>query len=275
MTPLAGFGQRLAYGIEVVDAIGGGRVARPIRVDLEGRWAPRGLTPRSPYTRPSGWRDTPGVVRHASCLHALLYHPGLMAMPPADRHVAIRIHEHERRFVPRRIRVPLVDPQGIEQDDLTVHPIEQRVRRISMFPGAAYECSERMTGLRGRVVRGGVPVAWTRVTARYPEYGVIAGHAHGDDRGEFLLLVGGHPAPFSDPQGAIDVEITVSGPSDAPTPTGDVLSSLPEEVLPAPGDPDPISGGATPPGAYLQAPPIIVSLRLGRINAALPPFQLP
>ncbi|MBK7823668.1 hypothetical protein [Nannocystis sp.] len=274
MTPLPRSEQRLAQGIEVLDAVRGGRVARPIRVDLEGQWAPRNVTPGSPYTRPSGWRDSPGVSRHASCLHALLYHPALIALKPADRHVAIYIHDHARWFVPRRIRVPLVDPHDIERDDLGLHPIEQRIRHIAVFPGTAYEFSERMTGLRGQVLRDGVPVAWARIEALYPDHGdMVAGHAHGDDRGEFLLLVGAHPAPFVDPQGTIAVSIRVFGPSVPPAPATDVLAALPVEDLPTPGAPDPISAGTTPPAGYQAAPLFPVALRLGRISSAVLPFS--
>lgn len=273
MTSVPGSTHRLAQGIEVLDAVRGGRVARPIRVDLAGRWAPRGITPRSPYARPSGWYDTPGASRHASGLHALLYHPVLVALKPADRHVDVHIHDHARWFVPRRIRIPLVDPAGIEADDLSLHPVEQRLRRLSVFPGAGYECSERMTGLRGQLLRGGHAVPWARIEAVYPDHGdMLAGHAHGDDRGEFLLLLGGHPAPYAGPQGTIAVQLRIYGPPAPVAPTTDVQSLLPVEILPAPGAADPISAGITPPAGYQAAPLIPIALRLGRISSAVLPI---
>jgi hypothetical protein len=248
--------QRLAQGIEVLDAVRGERIVRALRVDLEGAWAPRGHTANSPYSRPAGWWERPGVTRHESGLHVLLYHPTIMALPATDRHVTVRIHDdHARRIVPRRLRLPLIDPQGLAADDLGLHPLAQRVRRPCVFPGAAYDFSARMTAVRGRVVRNKVPVPWTRVEARYPGHDVdyLAGVAHGDDRGEFLLLLGGHDNPYADPDDLIDVELRVYGPP-APAPA-DPFAALPLETLPAPDQPDTVSPGTTPPPGYVSAPP--------------------
>ena len=101
-------------------------------------------------------------------------------------------------MVPRRLRVPLVSlgaPENVSVLDAL--PVGQRSRTPSLYPGAAYDVSDRVTGLRGRVVRqrswsvrpgacrcggrasrrdcptGGPPVAW----------------AHGDQHGEFLLVL--------------------------------------------------------------------------------------
>ncbi len=257
--------QRLAQGIEVLDAVRGGRAPHPVRVDLEGPWAPRGQAVDSPYTRPAGWREhSPGVVRHNSCLHSLLLHPALAkVMPPEERSVVVRLYDHERRYVPRRLRVPLLDPAIADQ-----RPSEHRIRRPRLFPGAAYDVSERMTGLRGRVMRGDAPMPWARVEARLPGLPEPLGHAHGDDRGEFLLLLGAHPALFNDPQEEFAALLTVYGPAQAPGPgAGDWLAALPLEALPEPGEPDLIVGGRVVPDGHVPAAPQLVSFRLGRIRA--------
>jgi hypothetical protein len=258
---LAAAEHRLVQGIEVLDAIRGGRIAHPLRVDLEGPFAPSSGE-RSAYARPAGWRDrAPGVVRHASCLHVLLAHPHLLPLGPGlEEQVTIRIYDHARRFAPRRLRVPLLDPA-----DLEGRPLEHRIRRPRLFPGAAYDTSERVTGLRGRVLRDGAPMPWARVEARHPEDGVVIGHAHGDDRGEFLLLIGAHPILFNDLKDSFPLSLTVYGPGAAPPPGHGFLHGLPEEVLPAPGDPDLVCPGKHVPSGYEPAPAQLVTARLGRI----------
>lgn len=71
---------RLALGLEPIDAERGTRVAHPIRVVFDEEM--EGLA-------------RPTVARHDSCLHALLYEPGL-----ADR-VRLRFFDDHRGFVPR------------------------------------------------------------------------------------------------------------------------------------------------------------------------------
>jgi hypothetical protein len=86
-----------------------------------------------------------------------------------------------RRVVPRRLTL-----------DLT----ERQTFAAHLFPGAGASLPTGATVVRGRVTRldpgtgGAVPVRWARVRATGPA-GADAelGWAHGDDRGEFVLVL--------------------------------------------------------------------------------------
>ena len=263
---------RLALGIEPLDSLRGGRVGHPVRIDLVGAGAftPRG--PREAYRRDVAPGDpNPAVSRHDSCLHALLYHPALA------QSAELVIYDHGRRYVPRRLRVPLLTRVQAE-----ARPAEHRVRRPALFPGAAYDADTPATGLRGRVLRGGAPMAWARVEARLPGSNTLVGRAQGDDRGEFLLLLSPAAAPFGDLADPLDVRVVVSGPAAAqvPVPVAPGKTSfegLPVEEVPAPGSPDPVSSGESAPAGYVAALSAtrIVGFRLGMIltGAEVAPFD--
>jgi hypothetical protein len=257
---------RLALGLELIDAARQGRIARPIRATRDG-------TPRpASRTRP-WWRDDPRfaadglrrIDRHNSSLFTLLFTPGVK-----DR-VAVRLDDPGRRFVPRRLAIPIPTEAGAD-----ARPYTDRVRRPALFPGAAYDVSESATGLRGRVVRDNRPMRWARVEARTAgANGVVVGRAHGDDRGEFLLLLGTSPAVAGTP-----IAVTVYGPAAAPAPATpdlpglDPLWDLPLEVVPAPDDPggDRVSTGEALPAGYVAGPSRTVPLPLGAIRSETAPF---
>ena len=254
---------RLAQGFEPIDALRGGRVPHPVRIEVEGPLPRLFRDRKAPYRRAIDPGDTrPTISRHDSCRHALLYQPSL-----AD-HVDVRIYDHARRYVPRRLRVPLLTVEEAES-----RPAAHRVRRPGLLPGTAYDVSERTTGLRGRVLRGGLPMRWVRVEARLPGSLALVGSAQGDDRGEFLLLPSPEAAPFVDLSDPLELRVSVSGPAVAPVPadpdlpTRDPLWDLPLEELPPPGDPDPVSAGETFPVGFVSSPTAsrIVPFRLGRI----------
>lgn len=251
---------RLMLGIEPVDAQRAGRIAQPIDVVIDG-------IPRAPsadaiaidrariWDRLFGFPDAIGslarIPRHDSCRHALIFRNG-MASP-----IAIRLYDRSRRFVPRRIRYPL--PADIR----TPAP---RVRRPALFPGAAYDVGATATGLRGRVTwsqstADEVPARWVRVEASIN--GQIVGRAHGDDRGEFLLLLDSSAGGLGDLPSPLTATVTVYGPAaPPPLPADDPLGDLPLEVLAA--DPDDISPGLSLPPGYastaLSSRPVDFSL---------------
>lgn len=255
---------RLVLGLEPVDAARRSLIAHPVEVVLDGI-----PVPPPPGRRKPGWaafdvryvpprlRDAlPRIERHPSCRHALLYRP------TSKDHVDVRLVDPERRFVPRRLRLPIVK----KNDDPDKFPYTDRVRRPALFPGAAYDVSETATGLRGRVLRSvkpAVPLRWARIEARLPN-GLTIGRAHGDDRGEFLLLLGllaavGAP-PAGDLASPVKVRLTVFGQDPAPVPPSvdvpirDPLWDLPVEEAPAPGALDDVAPGERPPINYVSKP---------------------
>jgi hypothetical protein len=264
--------ERLALGIEPLDALRQGRAAHPLEITLDGVPTPLPRFLRRQRGLPEGANVLGRVNRHDSCLHALLHRDGMKSP------VKLRFNDKTRRFVPRRISYAI--PADIE----TPAP---RVRRPVFFGGAAYDVSETATGLRGRVTwtaASDTPARWVRVEARLN--GALVGYAHGDDRGEFLLLLrstagglGGLPAPLR-------VLVTVFGPPAPPVPPtpalpkADPLWDLPLEAIGLP-DPDDVSPGEKLPpvpfaagdyAATADSTRANVTFRLGAIRTDEPKF---
>jgi hypothetical protein len=121
--------KRLALGLEPIDADLQLRVTHRIEVTFD--TAPLHL-PRPP------------IDHHRTSLHVVLYDPKLTS--PVD----LRFFDEARRFVPRRLRIPILTRTVAE-----TRPPGHRVRRPVLFPGAGYDVTADATGLRGRVLRGG------------------------------------------------------------------------------------------------------------------------
>jgi len=261
--------QRLALGLEPIDAMRLHRVGPPLRIEVE---------------RPPKAAAKPPVLRHASCLHALLYYPALVDS------VDIRIFEGyplfepsllespqllPRRFVPRRFRIPLHTAATVD-----TFPYTDRVRRPFVFPAAAYDLDSCATGVRGRVLRSGKPMRWARVEAALPGGGKVVGRAHGDDRGEFLLLIGPEAIPVGDLVSPINLAVTVAGPATIPVPATPDLPSLdplwdvPQEIPPAPGVLDKVSTGETPPANYTAKAVRNIDFFLGELRSELTAFTI-
>jgi hypothetical protein len=234
------------------------RVAPPLDVALDGVPAPR---PRARWPRGrTGLFEVPDVLeripRHESCQHALLHREGLRDPLP------VRFMDPTRRFVPRRLSVPLTPaPVMIEP---------------GFFPGAAYGPGELATGIRGRVVRGPpgdqAPVRWCRALARTAG-GEIVGRAHGDDRGEILLLLAPEAGTIGDLQDPLDLEVTVYARLTVPPPANplalelDPLWDLPLEPVSA--TTDDAARGLTLPAGYVATATSVrtVSFTLGRLRS--------
>jgi len=250
---------KLAVGFEPLDPLLGGRLTRPVRMEVEGE-APRAA-----------------IDRHHSCLHVLLYQPSLKDT------VVVRVWEASRWYVPRRMRIPLLTAAEAELRQITQKTVAHRVRRPVLFPGAAYDANGSSTGLRGRVVRGdGSPVRWARIEARLPAGNVLVGRAHGDDRGEFFLLLAAPPPPATDLTDPLNVRVTAFGRLVPPVPVPPDLPGedpwwdLPEEQLAAPGDPDPAAAGEVMPAGWAStaASTRIIPFRLGRVLSGVDDFKL-
>lgn len=261
---------RLAVGFEPLDPVRGGRLAHPVRFEAEGP-PPRPFTRSGPYRKAVREGQTAPVVdRHDSCLFALLYQPALAES------VDLRIYDPLRRHVARRFRVPVPPLATLDGGEAAALTRARRVRRPALFPGAAYDTGSRITGLRGRAIRDGAPMRWARVEARLEADDVLVGRAHGDDRGEFLLVLAPEAAPPAELVDPLPVRVTVFGPVVAPVPVPatlaaeDPLWDLPLEPLPPSGNPDPVSTGEALPAGYAATATstAIVQFRLGRLISA-------
>lgn len=230
---------RLILGVEPIDAQRRTRIAHPIELAIDGEPYPAMELSQEIPGIPDPIGRLPRIPRHASCRHALV-HPPAMTSP-----IGIRLYDRARRFVPRRISY------AIPADPLVLAP-PSRVRRPALFPGAAYDVSPTATGIRGRVTwnqaaANEVPARWVRVEAAIN--GQIVGRAHGDDRGEFLLLLRSEAAGVGELPSPLVAQVTVFGPpAPPPIPPNDPLGDMPVETLAA--DPDTISAGETLPPGY-------------------------
>jgi hypothetical protein len=287
--------QRLALGLELVDAGQGSRVARPVSVAFDGiPWPapPRvvgGLEVRDVLER---------VDRHDSCLHALVYRRGLYRKPPAGQTatLSLRFLSPDRRFVPRRLQLDLLDPDPIaaadeanpDAGDPALLGSPGRIRQVTLWPGAAYQATRAATGLRGRVrdPATGQPVRWARVTALgsdaagNPDPALVVGRAHGDDRGEFLLLLAssaGGIGPF-DQTLSVTAHVTVFAASAVPVATpeqraNDPLWDLPRERVTTALRSDPVLRGELLPPTFTRQATRTLTFPLGRIlTSEVPPF---
>jgi hypothetical protein len=292
------YAQRLALGLELVDAERGGRVAHPVAAALDG--VPYPLPPdREPY--PFGGTEVRDLLsrvdRHDSGLFALVYRKGLYQAPKppeTQAFVTLRFTSPERRFIPRRLRFPLLDPATVAQAD-EAKPVAGdpallgavRIRRVALFPGATYDVPSTITGLRGRCRRAnGDPVRWVRVEA-WTHDGAgervdLVGRAQGDDRGEFLLLLGSGASGVGplDLAHGLSLVLDVRAPPSPPAvplevQAADPLWDLPVETVTGSAPEDPVSlGEAAVPGAFLVSRS--QSFDLGRcMTSDVPPFQFP
>lgn len=260
---------RLALGLEPIDAVRRLRIGFPIRVGFDD--APLGPT-------------RPTLLRHGSGLFVLLHAEGLPttlgfrlfdAGEPGEP-PRYRSDTNRRRFVPRRFRVTI--PAESAADGVA---LERRARRPALFPGAAYDTSEAVTGMRGRVTSAGKPARWARVEARLPGTATRVGRAHCDDRGEFLLLVEPAAAPLADLAEPLQLDLLAYRP-DPPSPmpdaearAADELWDLPVEGLSASGAPDPVAEGAFPPAGWTAAAaPVRTTLSYGLLRRGLPALEV-
>jgi hypothetical protein len=267
---------RLALGLELIDPIRERGLMHPVRVDIENQLPHPSKEPKDPYCLPQSAGQVPGsMCRHHSGRYALLYYPGI------GTDVVLRIYDHSRYYVPRRLQVPLLTTAEIEQPENS--HFQLRARRPVLFPGAAYDISRRATGLRGRVLRDDEPMRWAVINANLPGNNALIGRARSDDRGEFLLILAPTAAPASDITRTIEVRVSVSGPAAKPVPDSpdlpgqDDLWDLPLEILPAPGLADNVSAGHTLPAGYAASPSAtrIVAFHLGRFITGIDeePFE--
>jgi hypothetical protein len=234
---------RLALGIEPAEPLHGGRLPFRVEVARDGVPLPPAVPQRDPAASPWAEQDVlPRVERRRASRWAVRLGAGVK--DPLD----LRLWDPSMRRVPRRLRVrlapppPLPDPSG-------------RVIRPALWPGPAYDLPAGAMGCRGIVRRGGQPMRWTRVEARRLDDATrVVATAHGDERGEFLLILGPRAVSGAELTLPVVLSVTVFGPDTAPDPSTDPSSKvdplwdLPLEEVPLAGADEVLAGTALPPG---------------------------
>jgi hypothetical protein len=289
---------RLALGVEPVDAFTRALIGRGVRVGRELPKPPRrrrGTGPLDPLAR----RRDLALESNGTGRFKLRHGPGLGSVAT----LVVRVDDPWRRYVPRRFEVAIwtfAEVTASEDWPPTTQSLAKqptgpfvatrsRLLRPWLAPGSAYTLPKGTTGLRGRVTLGGRPLPWPRVDALGPG-DVVVGRAHGDERGEFLVVVTGTGTLVPPPLTTLDIRLVLRGlrppaagdpPVKGALPADDPLVGLPLEPVaksanpPAAGDLDnPLLRGETPPAGYLLSttPPPVVTLEIGRVRAVPVPF---
>ena len=175
-----------------------------------------------------------------------------------------------RQLVPRRLSLTPAQTDGVPAGNLA------NIRTAWLWPGSAYPLTSNVTALRGCVRRGpsdavAKPAAWSRIVVSRPGAGPAdfdteskVGYAHGDDRGEFLVVLGGAAVPGGAALPAtIALRLWVFTPPADIFDEADPLASLPLEVAGSDGLNDVLRGTHVP-AAYVRRDPIDVTLVPGR-----------
>jgi hypothetical protein len=283
---------RLLLGVQPMDALRLQRLNERVEMRVEPapmlepltddqqRWLEARIDSGVPLS--DSWRRVP---RHASARHVLSYGAG------QGNSVDIRVLNASERIVPRRLRVPLV-PLGMPEDMsiLDALPSALRSRSPHFYPGATYETNERVTGLRGRVVvnAGGLRVVrWPRVVVRAADGGAPMAWAHGDQHGEFLLIL--PPEAIASPAvqlpRTLTLSVTAFGRRGLPAVVppqlvqwADLFWDVPLETVGAPGvlpANDDVSLGRTIPADYDGSVTQLVTFSYSEIiSSTVPPFDI-
>lgn len=264
--------QRLALGVRPLDALSGRLAGGLVRIEIEPHLPHPGVGPGAAYCEPQVPGRSPRMLcRHPSGRYALLYQPGLTDS------IHLRLHDHVRRYIPRRLDVPLLTEAEVMTREAagTGADLNRRARAPVLFPAAAYPVHPRDTGLRGRVLRDGAPMRWALVEAIVPNSDPeqVLARTRTDDRGECLLLLPATAGEGAELPVAVTLRVVISGPPAAPVPADpdlpgrDPLWDLPLEQLAGDSAPDPVADGTAIPAGWRRSDtaPRDISFTLGRI----------
>lgn len=176
-----------------------------------------------------------------------------------------------RRYVPRRLAVMPVQNDGVPT------PATDNIRHAWLWPGAAYPLAANSTAVRGRIRRGAslddaIPVQWARIVVTRPgptppdfASELQIGWGHGDDRGEFLVVLGAQAVPGGAtlPQ-TMTLRVWVFLPPAAASSPAEPLAGLPLEQAGSDSIND-VLRGIAPPVGYVRQPPADITLRPGEV----------
>ncbi|MGH8932930.1 MAG: hypothetical protein ACRDZO_20485 [Egibacteraceae bacterium] len=296
---------RLHLGVEPVDALGrpGPLGGLGLHVEHVPRPAPlpTGIPAPVPFGDIGDNAGLPGVAGSPSGRFALTF--GRAALDALEA-IVVRVVDPRRRYVPRRLSIPVPDLATVlaaeaAHDQDPAAALTPRTCRPTLFPGAAYGVAAGATAVRGRVIwgAGGPPVQWARVAALTEPIEIraedgtvttvqpVLGRAHGDHRGEFLLVLGPLPTELAlGTSQTADVVVRVTArPEPAPgapvdSPTGsraDPLWHLPVERVASLDPADQVAAGTVEPAGFTASTVRTLTCRRGFPPRASFTFVLP
>ena len=189
------------------------------------------------------------------------------------RNTNYSIDNDPRHYVPRRLSLTPVQTGGIPPASV------DNIRKAWLWPGTAYPLGANTTAIRGRIRKGSAlasakTIPWARVIVTLPANLAApadfasepkVGWGHGDDRGEFLIVLGAQAIPG----GAVlpsnvTLRIWVSFLPSAQIDQSDPLGSLPLELAGADALNDVLRGKEIP-ATYLQQDPVTVTIKPGKV----------
>ncbi|MFC4115220.1 carboxypeptidase regulatory-like domain-containing protein [Nonomuraea zeae] len=269
---------RLALGIEPIDAVTGRPSGHPVEAGLPLPGTPPPLpdgliAPPEAHAPPGGPVVPLDGVGHG---RFVLRHNSRRDLWPTPRAAELRIllRDPQRRYVPRLLTVSLWRRRELEDAETagTPVPVLARTLRPWLLPGSAYPLPRGTTAVRGTVrTPAGAPVPWARLEAVISGTPTVAGRAHGDERGEFLLIVAGLGDAGLNVENLPVIELDVRVRARRPPPSG-----VPEEAVPRADVPDtPLLRGEIPPPGYVASPPRTLRISVGRLHAEPLPFPFP
>lgn len=283
--PVSQVTHRLALGVQWIDAV----AAQP----SGGRWASE-LTAVGLRPLPQPFDVHPlarHALRHAGRLARVLARaaqdrldspPATPAEDPTRLELRAWGHagaagggyrpaEDPRLHVPRRLALLPVLVDGLPAAGVA------NLRSAWLWPGVRYPLPSGASAVRGRIWRGAslasaTPVPWCRLLVTRsvaappnPATETALGWGHGDERGEFLVVLGSEAAGGGAalPE-TLPLRLWVYLPPPGPFNPARPLDSLPQEVAEA-ADLDILQGQRVP-AHYLQRGPIELSPAPGRIH---------
>ncbi len=235
---------RMALAVECRDALSDRPVDSPIVVSYR-----RLPTPTNPNPT---WRELSRTGLAQFTLRHRIPDDPTRPLPQLQ----IKIEDPSRRYVPRRFTVTPWTYAQVKEPAAYV-PTRARLLRLWLRPGSAYQLPQTATVIRGRVaLQDGKPVRWARIegTTLFS----VAGWAHADDRGEFVLPVldpGFDPVRETRLSAVVTLRV-VAAKNPSATDSKDRTADLISEIIPRSSNPPldteldnhVLRGGAEPPG---------------------------
>ncbi|KRF46279.1 hypothetical protein [Terrabacter sp. Soil810] len=274
---------RLQVGVLPVDALGGARRLTSVEVFSENVPRPHGIPPGRGFA-PVASIGLPRLRRTPSGRYAVVFGTPAARAGTGVLRVTVRIVDRFGMFVPRRLSIPVHDLARILANEAAVEADPTRSRLVRscqpwLYPSSRCALPAGATLVRGRVVSGAsrAAVPWPRVSASLVGQPTPRWHGHGDQNGEFVIVVGAvPPAVVKELTDRLELRVTVrarpmpapTDPVDSPAESrDDPLWLLPVERVPSqPATDDVLTGVRTPPG-YSRSATSWITCRRGHFTA--------